>query len=140
MEFVTDTMSGSLETAIADCHKTISVVAGGQLPRPALIRASLVNELPEPRGDRLGSDGLPSANASALRRAVTLCGPFAMRPGSKWRAANRAVDEHCSYVRSRSEYARFDPSIMRIVRKYAVPAFATGSAIPAAMGGSQDSQ
>jgi GNAT superfamily N-acetyltransferase len=40
-----------------------------------------------------------------------------------------------------SNYVVFDPSIMRIVRKYAVPAFATGSAIPAAMGGSaQDSQ
>jgi hypothetical protein len=39
-----------------------------------------------------------------------------------------------------SNYVVFDPQLMKIVRKYAVPAFATGSAIPAAMGGSQDSQ
>jgi hypothetical protein len=34
-------------------------------------------------------------------------------------------------------YVVFDPSMLNIVRKYAVPAFATAGAIPAAMGGSQ---
>jgi hypothetical protein len=37
-----------------------------------------------------------------------------------------------------SNYVVFDPKMLSIVRKYAVPAFATAGGIPAAMGGSQD--
>jgi hypothetical protein len=39
-----------------------------------------------------------------------------------------------------SNYVVFDPKMLSIVRKYAVPAFATAGGIPAAMGGSQPQQ
>jgi hypothetical protein len=70
----------------------------------------------------------PQAASAALREAGV--------PGIKYLdAGSRRAGE------GTSNYVVFDPSIMRIVRKYAVPAFATSSAIPAAMGGSaQESQ
>jgi hypothetical protein len=43
-------------------------------------------------------------------------------------------------AKATSNYVVFDPNMLSIVRKYAVPAFATAGGIPAAMGGSQPSQ
>jgi hypothetical protein len=82
-------------------------------------------------GDRSRVLRLNTANPPAVSAALQQAGI----PGIKYLDAGSRRAGTGS-----SNYVVFDPSMLSIVRKYAVPAFATAGGIPAAMGGSQPSQ
>jgi hypothetical protein len=78
---------------------------------------------------RRGGDLVPRRpeDAAALREAGI--------PGIKYLdAGSRGAGE------GSSNYVIFDPKLLKFVRKYAVPAFATAGGIPAAMGGATEQQ